>query len=261
MMRDLPFERIVQDTLELMRITGCPNLFEQKEEVLEIEKWRAALPCDYVAINQLITEGEGCRTHVDESEEKTDCEKKIEQTNAENNQEGRFVEVIKPPFAARTYMAHPYPVHHYRTFKESTDVFNIEGSGPNADLVYKIQGNILYTSMKEGKVRISYKAIKLDDNGFPMILNNAQYLRALKSYIKMNWFTILYDMGTIRGDVLANAQQDYYFNIAQATNAMKMPDTAEMENIARIMNSQLDRPLEFFTNFRDLNKQHNLRVH
>lgn len=208
LMKDLPFERIIADTLELMQITGCPNLFETKEVVLEVDKWRTMLPCDYYQINQLVT--------------------------AEGPQ---------------------------RTFLESTDVFSPMGNGRPGKFEYKIQGRILYTTMKEGKVRLSYEAIKLDEEGYPMIINNASYLRALKSYIKMNWFTNLFDSGLIKGDVLANAQQDYYANIAQAQNSLIMPDMAQMQNIAIIMNDALERTHNFYTNFRELNDERAMLIH
>ena len=211
LMRDLPFERIIRDTLELIQITGSPNLFETKEEVLHVAKWRAALPCDYYQIHQLI----------------------LETPNKS----------------------------HIRAFKASTGTFGPVGDRQGSDLVYKIQGNILYTSIEEGDVRISYEAIKLDDDGYPMIVNNASFLRALKSYIKMNWFTILFDSGLIRGDVLQNAQQEYGVNIAQAQNSLIMPDLDHMESISRIMNDAFNRQFEHNNGFRDINKSHILRTH
>lgn len=211
LMRDLPFERIIRDTLELIQITGCPNLFEDKQEVLEVSQWRTALPCDYYQINQLFLEdGHG-----------------------------------KP----------------HRAFKSSTQTLGPVGDRQGSDLVYRIQGNILYTSIKEGKVRISYEAIKLDEDGYPMIVNNASFLRALKSYIKMNWFTVLFDSGLIRGDVLQNAQQEYGVNIAQAQNSLIMPDIDHMESISRIMNDAMNRQFEHRNGFKDINKSHVLRTH
>lgn len=52
------------------------------------------------------------------------------------------------------------------------------------DGTYKVQGNILYTSFKDGNVVVSYQSIPVDDSGFPMIPNNNVFLRALEFYIK-----------------------------------------------------------------------------
>lgn len=212
MMRDLPFERIIRDTIELMKIVGCPVLYETKEEILEIEKWRAALPCDYYSVNQI---------------------------NLLSGKDDKSVAV----------------------FKEATGTFSPVGTKRGADLTYRIEGRVLNTSIPYGRVKISYEAMKLDEDGFPMIINNASYLRALKSYIKMNWFTILFDSSLIKGDVLQNAQQEYYFNISQAQSSLIMPDLAQMENISIIINDAFTRQHEYYSNFNDLNKRHKLRRH
>lgn len=213
LMRDLPFERIIRDTLELMQITGSPNLFEDKEAVLDLDKYRAMLPCDYYDMNQVI----------------------LEPLNKDD--------------------------HRTHAFKYTTATFSPVGARSGSDLVYRIQGNVIYTSVKEGPIRISYKAIKLDDEGYPVIINNASYKRALKSYIKKNWFTILFDEGRIRGDILQNAQLDYDFNISQAQNSLIMPTLDQMESISRIYNDLLIRPYEHNGTFNDINKSHILRVH
>lgn len=230
LMKDLPFDKIVSDTLELMQITGSPNLFETKEEILELHKWRAILPCNYYQINQLVTE-DGHRTF-------------LESTGT---------------FCPTGQEAGPDNRQHYNGSPDG--VYGVSGYNNASKLVYIIRGRLLYTSMKEGKVKISYEAIKLDKDGFPMIINNASYLRALKSYIKMNWFTIKFEEGKIKGDVLQNAQQEYYGNIAQAQNSLIMPDEAQMQNIAIIMNDALERTHHFYTNYKDLNTEMALRIH
>lgn len=212
LLADLPFERIIADTLSLTRIVGCPVLFKDKEDTLVIKDYRALLPCDYYEMNQVLLEPQQRDTRL-------------------------------------------------HAFKYSTSTFSPVGSPKGSDLVYKIQGNIIYTSIEEGEIRISYQAIAIDDDGYPLIINNESYKRALVSYIKWRRFTDLFDEGEIRGDILKNAEQDYHFNIAQATNSMKMPSLDEMESISRIFTSLLDRPYEHNNAFRDLNKTHTLKKH
>ena len=79
----------------------------------------------------------------------------------------------------------------------------------NIDLTYKIQGGYIFTSIKEGTIEISYQAILLDEEGFPLIPDNSKFTRALEAYIKKQWFTILFDMGKLQGPILQNVQQEY----------------------------------------------------
>ena len=58
---------------------------------------------------------------------------------------------------------------------------------------YRIQGNIIYSSLRDGELEISYKALELDEEGYPMIPDNSSFTRAVQAYIKKEWFTILFD--------------------------------------------------------------------
>ena len=77
------------------------------------------------------------------------------------------------------------------------------------DLTYKIQGGYIFTSIKEGTIEMSYQAILIDDDGYPMIPDNSKFTRALEAYIKKQWFTILFDMSKIQAAIYQNVQQEY----------------------------------------------------
>lgn len=89
----------------------------------------------------------------------------------------------------------------------STDSFHM--SNKENSLTYKIQGNIIYTSIDSGELELSYSAIETDEEGYPLLPYNSSFTRALELYIKKQWFTILYDLGKININVLQNVQQDY----------------------------------------------------
>lgn len=80
---------------------------------------------------------------------------------------------------------------------------------------YYVRGNVLFSSIKEGEVKVIYNAVELDEEGLPMLADNAKFIRALESYIKKQWFTILLDIGKIDKGAYANAQQEYAFNVGQ----------------------------------------------
>ena len=77
------------------------------------------------------------------------------------------------------------------------------------ELTFKTQNTIIYTSIKEGKIKISYKAIPVDEDGFPLLIDNPTYLKALELYIKKEAFTILFDTGKIQAGVMNKAESDY----------------------------------------------------
>lgn len=121
-----------------------------------------------------------------------------------------------------------------------------------ADMTYKIQNSVIFTSFKEGEIEISYKGIPLDEEGFPMIPDNEIFLKALELYIKKEWFTILFDQQKISQQVLYNTEQQYAFKVGQCHNEFIMPSISEMESISNMLNQLVPRVNEFTRGFRTL---------
>lgn len=113
--------------------------------------------------------------------------------------------------------------HHGHTLVYSLGTFNDRNC-----LTYKIKGNIIFTSDNHD-LDISYTAIKVDDEGFPLIIDNGSFARALELYIQKRWFTILFNSGKINQAVLQNTQQEYAFYVGQAQSDLVRPTLDQME--------------------------------
>lgn len=53
MLKEIPFETIVDYTVDFIELVGCPTMFEEKTAVLHVHDFRAPLPCDYVNMIQV----------------------------------------------------------------------------------------------------------------------------------------------------------------------------------------------------------------
>ena len=153
LLSDTSFESIIDYTIDFIQLVGCPQMFEEKTAILEVSKYRAKLPCDYVSMIQ--------------------------------------VRINDPKYNNR-----------HDTFRYSTDSFHYSETKPSiglrgTDFTYKIQGGIIYTSTENTTIEIAYNAIATDDEGFPLLPDNASFLRALELYIKKSRFTILFDFSLI----------------------------------------------------------------
>lgn len=126
---------------------------------------------------------------------------------------------------------------------------------------YIIQGRILYTSFKSGKINLTYKAIQLDDHGFPYLIDNPIFLKALEAYIKKEAFIILFDTGKIQPQVLQHAEQQYSWLAGQLQAEFSIPSVAEMENIKNMWCSLVQRNNEFSRGFKTLGSVEHFKVH
>lgn len=142
-----------------------------------------------------------------------------------------------------------------------TDNFNGTHEEYRGELTFKTQGMMIYTSFKKGRIEISYKAIPTDDDGLPLLPDNAIFLKALELYIKKEWFTILFDMGKISTAVLQNTQQEYYAKVGQCNNEFMIPSVSEMQAITALMNQLIPKTTEFQRGFRRLGDTEYLKLH
>ena len=213
LLSDLTLEQVVSYIVSFIGIFGMPRLYQDKEEVLHIEDFRAKLPCNLISINQI----KECKTGV----------------------------------CLRSMTDNFMPREHY----DKNAGYKIP-----QELSFKTQGQVLYVSFKTGDVSISYKSIPVDKDGFPLLIDNPVFLKALEAYIKREAFTILFDMGKITPAVLQNTQQQYAWLAGQLQSEFTIPSISEMESIKRSWCTLIQRTSSFNDGFRNNGNQEYIKL-
>lgn len=145
--------------------------------------------------------------------------------------------------------------------RSMTDNFNGHSRGIPAGMTFKTSNRVITTSFKNGRVLVSYKAIKVDEDEVPMIPDNPTFLKALESYIKKERFVVLFDTGKIKGDVLQHAEQDYCWNVGKLTTDFKLPSESEMQTIANMMHRMIPSRREFEAGFKGMGDKEYFKIH
>lgn len=188
MLKDVPFERIVNYAVDFSRIMRVPQIFENKVVDIKIHNYVGELPCDFHNVVQM----------------------KDKKTN--------------------------------KTLVPATGSFFLSNNKVNyGPLTYRIQNEYLYTGMEEGIIELSYRAIKVDKDGYPLIPDNSMYALALEYYVKKRTFTKFFDMGKIPAAVLQQAQQDYAWIVGQCLSDYSVPTEEEFLNLANMWNSLIPK--------------------
>lgn len=213
LLQDVTLEQAVQYTIDFIGIFGMPKLYQDKEEVLHIEDFRAKLPCDLISVNQI----KECKTGV----------------------------------CLRSMTDNFMPGEHY----DRSAGYRIP-----QELSFKTQGQVLYVSFRTGDVSVSYKAIPTDKDGFPLLIDNPVFLKALEAYIKREAFTILFDMGRITPAALQNTQQQYAWLAGQLQSEFTIPSQSEMESISGMWNTLIQRTGEFDNGFSSLGNKEYIKL-
>lgn len=133
---------------------------------------------------------------------------------------------------------------------------------PNTmERAFKTQGQIIFTTFKEGEIEVSYRAIPVDDDGFPLILDNEKYKNALELYIKKDRFTKQFDLGKLHQSILQNTQQEYAWAAGQLQSELKTPSMSEWESISNAHNTLLQRDDMFVKGFESLGEKEYFKKH
>jgi len=99
------------------------------------------------------------------------------------------------------------------------------------DLQYYIQNGKLRLNQKSGYIRLSYEAMPVDGNGYPLVPDNESYREAVYWYIVMKLLYSKYLLGKISRDVYYDAKSSYNFYAKQAYANALMPDRDMFESI------------------------------
>lgn len=126
---------------------------------------------------------------------------------------------------------------------------------------FKVQNTVIITSFKEGEVTVSYKAIPVDDDGFPLLMDNPTFLKALELYIKKEVFTVLFDQDKIKAPVLQNTQKEYAWKVGQLSGELVTPSESEMESISRSWTTLIQRTTDFDRGWKHLGDREYIRRH
>lgn len=230
MFRDLTLEQAVRYVVRFIELNGFPRFFQDKIEQVEIHEFRGILPCDLISIIQV-----------------KDCHSGICLRSMTDDFPAGMHDIPKKPLPKPNkegeYHPHWHPIHHFE------------------ELSFKTQGRIIYTSFPEGIVEIAYKSIPVDEEGFPLLMDNETYLAALEAYIKKQVFTVMFDLGKIAAGVLENAKQDYAYLAGQLNSEYTIPSISEMESITRMITASIPRVTEFDDGFRHLEDREYIKTH
>lgn len=211
LMQDVTLEQAVSYTVDFMRIVGVPNMFMEKTEIVEVEKYRAMLPCDYYQMIQVRKVGGPAFRYSSDSFHMSDCKGSC----------GREF----------------------------------------ANLTYKIQGNMIYTSIEKGEIELSYEAIATDSEGYPLLPDNSSFTRALELYIKKQWFTILFDLGKINPAVLQNVQQEYAWAAGDCHTEFNRLSLDKAESFYNSFKTMIIRDNEHSRGFIDNGDKEFIKIH
>ena len=234
--KNLNFERAINYAVRFIERVGIPSEFEEKTEIIHVDNYRALIPCDFYEVIQVRL-----------IKVKNDCKK-------ENSECGFIEQEIDTR-----------PIERDIVFRETTDSFHMSNRhrsvNDQRDLTYKIQNNIMFTSLKQGDIELAYRALKVDKDGFPLIPDNSSFIEALECYIKKEHGMKLLENGKIDPRIYEEIKSRYAWAVGQASADLIRPDTDKMEAITNMWNRLIPAHNEHNKSFVHTGTRQYWRVH
>lgn len=215
--KNINFEALVDYTMDFFRIIGAPKLYIEKTIIITISEYKAELPCDLVEIIQ------------------------VQKVNSiiNNCKVGDFTPM-------------KYATSSFRSIYHCTNSPDIKC---NSSVTYSVENGNIYTSFCEGMIQLAYRGIQIDEKGYPMIPDNPRILRALENYIKVQYYTILFENMLIPIQILENVKQDYSWSVGAAASELNKIDDSTAETIRNIYNRLLLDVRQYNKGFKSLGEE------
>jgi len=219
---------IAQYTADALKLIAAPMAYVDKVEHIDICDYRGELPCDILYIIQTQKQSNAVPNR---------------QPTSRNNH-----------FSGYTQMT--YASDHFHTALHSEDSPDLRGAmGLDHGDTYSIQVNQIYTSFKDGKVRMAYKAILTDEDGFPMIPDKVEVEKAVENHVKLEVYTPLWEQGKITDKVFQRVSQERDWYIGSANTSLQIQNIDQAERMKAAFTRTLLNPLSQHTGFKNFGTQ------
>jgi hypothetical protein len=176
------------------------------------------------------------------------------------NQVAYSSSITAPYYPMRAAMG-SYSSNHGTTLQYGTvnDVPSNTTSSENittfsGDRQYSIVGGYIKTNIKEGYLLLSYQAIPVDDDNYPMVPDDESFFEALYWYINMKLMYPKWVAGQIRDAVYYDAKSSWNYYRKQAYGNAMMPNSDELETIKNVwirLIPEINASKSFYSNIGD----------
>lgn len=122
-----------------------------------------------------------------------------------------------------------------------------------SSFTYKIDNKFIFTDFEEGELQVSYNAIKTDDEGFPLVPDEARYVDAVASYIIYKMDYRAYRRGSLQRNIYEESKRRWFHNVKSAFTKMVTPDVNKAELMRRQMTNMISNQAAHNSGFRTLN--------
>jgi len=233
---EIPFEDLIIWAVDAMDLLGYPLTYVPKvmgkggDPTYDFTNYRIQLPCDFHRLEAVAVDGATAYHATDSFHQLMDgacC--------GFDNVSSATQDIFLTAIASYSPQADP-----------------ITPQMSNSPVVtFSINDNFITFNKQKGEACIAYKAFPVDDDGFPLIPDNAKYIRFITTYLIWKLDHRLWRAGYISEKVYRESKDEYLWAAGSASSALKMPSVAQWESMKQAFFRLIPQINSYGNNFKD----------
>ena len=240
---EIPHEDLILWTVEAMELIGYPLTYVPKiigykqDEDYNFTSYRVPLPCDFHKLQAIVVDGYPAYYRASTMHHLLDG-KCCGFDGVDSSIEDLFFNNFDP--------AAPY----------SPQASPIGGNVSSTNVItFDINDSYITFSVQKGKACMAYWAFPLDEEGFPLIPDDAKYKRAVQDYLIYKVDYRLWRQDLITDKVFKQSEANWLWSIASVGGHLKMPSLEQMELLKNSLTRLIPRFHAYQSFFRDLSSR------
>lgn len=141
-----------------------------------------------------------------------------------------------------------------------TDLYHVDqDTSCLSEYTYIVQECILISSLEKGCLDIAYKALPVDNDGYPLIPDNESYRMAIEYYIMHRYLELLWAMGKITDKVFQYYSQKRDWYVGQASSALTIANKDQLQSMANSINRLIINNDAYNTFYRNMGESERIK--
>lgn len=225
-------------SVDAIQLIGAPSSLQPRVAKITIDNYRGILPCDLESITQAAGSYSGCAifpmttstgsfhpVHICDDTALTTLIEEFNQTSTT---------ATELPIG-QDISGNPVYTFQNGNMSMPEGTFDNAVSFNGDKSTYNVNGNFVFTNYSSGCVYLAYKALPVDEEGYPLIPDNRRFKEAIKAFIGYKIDYILYRSKELDKDIYDISEREWLFYVASAGNVAKMPNYDQMQSIMNQM--------------------------
>lgn len=258
---EISFGDAAEWAAEAMDYIAVPMQYVDKQVLITIEDYRGTLPCDFhnitngavidKATNIPLKGNPGTAYQLDRMVSQEIKTAALEFTDDNIDPETGLFQIDK-----NGWPIVPDSIDYLRAVQSNHYIYYKPGYvDTETQHTYTLNNSFIFTSLEKGTLRMFYKAFPVDNEGFPLIPDDAKYIRAVANFITWRIDYKLYRMNKIAKDIVEASEQQWYWAVGSAKGKAHIMTLDQHESFKNMMTKLIPTYSNHASSFRYAGEQ------